>query len=85
METLELTAFQLAEVGEEQRAQHWLRGGFPLSFLAENEKDSLAWRKNFIATFLERDLPSFGVGASQSSEDILPRQWHFSPFDGYSQ
>lgn len=45
-------------------AQHWLRGGFPLSFLAESEKNSLAWRKNFIATFLERDLPSFGVGVS---------------------
>jgi uncharacterized protein len=64
METLEFTAFRLAEVGEGQRAQHWLRGGFPLSFLAESEKDSLAWRKNFIATFLERDLPSFGVGVS---------------------
>jgi predicted AAA+ superfamily ATPase len=32
--------------------------------LADSEKNSLAWRKNFIATFLERDLPSFGVGVS---------------------
>ena len=64
METLELTGFRLAEVGENQCAQHWLRGGFPLSFLANSEKNSLAWRKNFIATFLERDLPSFGVGVS---------------------
>ena len=64
METLELTGFRLAEVGETHCAQHWLRGGFPLSFLADSEKNSLAWRKNFIATFLERDLPSFGVGVS---------------------
>lgn len=64
METLELTGFRLAEVGENHCAQHWLRGGFPLSFLANSEKNSLAWRKNFIATFLERDLPSFGVGVS---------------------
>jgi uncharacterized protein len=64
METLELTGFRLAEVGENQCAKHWLRGGFPLSFLANSEKNSLAWRKNFIATFLERDLPSFGVGVS---------------------
>ncbi|MEN3941758.1 ATP-binding protein [Prosthecobacter sp. SYSU 5D2] len=64
METIELTGFKLKEVGAERSPLHWLRGGFPLSFLAENEKDSFAWRRNFIATFLERDLPSFGVGVS---------------------
>ena len=64
METIELTGFRLSEVGTTSLARHWLRGGFPLSFLADGEKDSLIWRKNFVATFLERDLPSFGVGVS---------------------
>lgn len=39
----------------------WLRGGYPPSFLASSEADSLAWRRNFIQTFLERDLPQLGV------------------------
>lgn len=39
----------------------WLRGGFPLSYLAEDEERSLRWREIFIRTFLERDLPSLGV------------------------
>lgn len=38
----------------------WLRGGFPDSFLAESEADSLAWRVDFIHTYLERDVPQFG-------------------------
>ena len=37
----------------------WLRGGFPESFLAANDADSLAYRLNFIATYLERDIPQF--------------------------
>ncbi|MBC3785955.1 ATP-binding protein [Spirosoma utsteinense] len=38
----------------------WLRGGFPDSFLAQNDTASLRWRLNFIATYLERDVPQFG-------------------------
>jgi predicted AAA+ superfamily ATPase len=38
----------------------WLRGGFPDSFLAQNDQDSLVFRKNFIRTYLERDIPQFG-------------------------
>lgn len=56
-----MTGFSLAEVGVEVQARHWLRGGFPLSFLARAEADSLAWRKNFIQTLLERDLPQAGI------------------------
>ena len=55
IETVSISGFNLAEVGVEALSQHWLRGGFPLSFLAGSETDSLAWRKNFIQTFLERD------------------------------
>jgi uncharacterized protein len=39
----------------------WLRGGFPLSYLAVDEEASYAWRQDFIRTFLQRDLPGLGV------------------------
>ncbi len=39
----------------------WLRGGYPNSFLAKNETESLKWRDSFLKTYLERDLPQFGV------------------------
>jgi predicted AAA+ superfamily ATPase len=38
----------------------WLRGGFPRSFLADSDEDSAGWRREFIRTFLERDLPQLG-------------------------
>jgi uncharacterized protein len=40
----------------------WLRGGFPRSFLAASDADSLAWRASAIASHVEVDLPQFGVG-----------------------
>lgn len=61
VETIPVSGFSLSEVGIDSLSSHWLRGGFPLSFLANSEADSLAWRKNFIQTFLERDLPQWGV------------------------
>jgi predicted AAA+ superfamily ATPase len=61
VEIVRMAGFTLAEVGVDSTAQHWLRGGFPLSYLAGSDEDSAAWRKNFIQTFLERDLPQFGV------------------------
>ena len=61
VETVAISGFSLAEVGVEMQSRHWLRGGFPLSFLAASETDSLAWRKNFVQMFLERDLPQWGV------------------------
>ena len=53
--------FSLAEVGEAAQARHWLRGGFPLAFLADNDEASFIWRKNFVQTFVERDLPQLGI------------------------
>ncbi len=61
METVPISAFSLAEVGVDAMQGHWLRGGFPLSFLAASDSDSFTWRKNFVQTFLERDLPRWGV------------------------
>ena len=56
----ELDGFDLAEVGIARADRLWLRGGFPKSFLARSESDSMRWRQELIATFLERDIPSLG-------------------------
>jgi uncharacterized protein len=72
METITMGGFNLAETGVKTLARHWLRGGLPLSFLARAEADSLSWRKNFIQTFLERDLPQWGIGAPAAA---LLRFW----------
>ncbi len=61
LETIQLSGFSLSEVGETALNKHWLRGGFPRSFLATSNSNSFDWRKNFILTFLERDVPQFGV------------------------
>ncbi len=45
--------------------KHWLRGGFPLSFLARSEAQSVEWLESFIRSYIERDLGSlFGVELS---------------------
>jgi hypothetical protein len=61
LETVPLEGFRLADLGAAAQARHWLRGGFPLSFTARTEPDSLAWRRQFLQIFLERDLPQLGV------------------------
>ena len=61
LETIAISGFSLSEVGQKNLSQHWLRGGFPLSYLAASDADSQIWRKNFIQTFLERDLPRWGI------------------------
>ena len=61
MERIEIGGFTVAEVGLQSVAQLWRRGSFPLAFLARTEMDSLAWRKQFIQTLLERDFPQWGV------------------------
>ncbi len=57
---LELGGFSLDIAGMEQK-KLWVRGTFPRSYLAEDEKNSFSWRSDFITTFLERDIPSLGV------------------------
>ncbi len=57
----ELPPLRLDEVGIEAMRTLWLRGGFPLSYLADDESRSLRWRDVFVRTFLERDLPQLGV------------------------
>ena len=61
IETITMMGFGLGEVGVDALSRHWLRGGFPLSFLARSDPDSNSWRKNFVQTFLERDLIQLGI------------------------
>lgn len=61
VEFIELSGFNIQETGSYDWEKLWLRGGFPRSFLAGSDKDSLAWREGFIRTFLERDIPQLGI------------------------
>ncbi len=69
---LELTPFMLDEVGAENLYTLWLRGGFPRSFLAPDDRASLEWRQDFVRTFLERDIPQLGFRIPASS---IRRLW----------
>lgn len=59
----ELAPFDVSEIkpGHAGLADFWLRGGYPLSWLAESDEASFAWRESFILTHLERDIPAFGI------------------------
>ena len=72
VELITMGGFDLAEVGSNESTKLWLRGGFPDSFTATNESNSFSWRKNFIQTFLERDLPSAGISIEPAA---LYRFW----------
>jgi uncharacterized protein len=51
----------LGEVGVGELDRLWLRGGFPRSYTARSLRESGAWRRDFIRTFLERDIPQLGL------------------------
>jgi len=74
IEYIELGPFSVLEVGStrENRDALWLRGGFPESFLAQNNNESFCWRENFIRTYLERDVPQFGP---RIPSEVLGRFW----------
>ena len=57
---VELEPFNVLELGGNAGDRHWIRGGFPDSFLAESDEASAIWRENFIRTYLERDIPQLG-------------------------
>ena len=58
---VDLAGFNLGEVDPGAWRTLWLRGGFPRSYLARETRGSALWRRNFIRTFLERDLPRLGI------------------------
>jgi predicted AAA+ superfamily ATPase len=72
VELITMGGFDLAEVGCAESEKLWLRGGFPDSFTAPNDSDSFSWRKNFIQTFLERDLALAGISIEPTA---LYRFW----------
>ena len=50
----------------------WIRGGFPDSYLAKSDRDSFKLRKDFIRTYLERDVAQFGP---RIPAETLERLW----------
>ena len=71
-ERIEIGGFDLQELGSDSLPSLWQRGGFPVSFLAASDEDSLAWRGQFIQDLLERDLPQWGV---RTPATTLRRFW----------
>lgn len=72
VEIVELTGFQQDEIPAGQEMRLWERGGFPRSFLASDDGDSFAWRRNFSRTFLERDLGALGF---RMAPQAMARFW----------
>jgi uncharacterized protein len=58
---VDLAGFDMRELGRDHLLRLWSRGGFPLSYLADDDAASLAWRGDFARTFLERDIPQLGI------------------------
>jgi len=69
---LELGPFDALEIDPAAIETLWVRGGFPRSFLAESDDLSMEWRRDFIRTYLERDVPQFG---SRIPAETLRRFW----------
>ena len=72
VEIIEKRGFDGGEVEDADLGRLWLRGGFPRSFLAKSDADSLQWRRDFVRTFLERDLAGLGFGLAPAA---LGRFW----------
>ena len=60
-EPIRIGGFSLGELGQSATTALWERGGFPRSFLARGDEDSVAWRQWFVQTLLERDFPQWDV------------------------
>ncbi len=72
IERVLMGGFSLSEVGQKVLKKHWLRGGLPRSFLSKSDEESFIWRREYIQSFIERDLPLHGM--SLSAMTIL-RYW----------
>ena len=59
-EFIELSGFNFIETDKSNIQDLWIRGGYPLSYLAGSTEESISWREAFIRTFLERDIPQLG-------------------------
>jgi predicted AAA+ superfamily ATPase len=72
VEIIEMRGFDLNELPAKARETLWQKGGFPRSYLAADDEASAVWRRDFIRTFLERDLAALGFGLSSS---LMGRFW----------
>jgi len=74
IEYVDMQPLDVTEVGTEEDVLNrlWIQGGFPDSFLARSEGDSLKLRKSFVRTYLERDVPQFGP---RIPAETLERLW----------
>ncbi len=74
IEYVELQPLDVTEVGAADNAVNrlWIRGGFPDSYLAKTGRDSFRLRKDFIRTYLQRDVPQFGP---RIPAETLERLW----------
>lgn len=61
IEVIETAGFTLEETGADDAEALWVRGGFPRSFTAADDAASGIWRREFIRTVVERDLPQLGM------------------------
>ncbi len=73
---LELSQFSVLELAQQDNMfdmeTHWLRGGFPDSYLASLDEESWAWRSDFISSYVERDIPLMGPRISATT---MRRLW----------
>lgn len=75
IEYIHLAPLNVLEAGTQKSFDQdmlWLRGGFPDSYLAADNADSYVYRRNFIRTYLERDIPQFGPRVPATT---LERLW----------
>jgi predicted AAA+ superfamily ATPase len=69
---VDMTPLGVLEVPADAHEDLWVRGGFPDSFLAQDLRHALSWRKDLLRTYLERDVPMFG---SRVPSETLRRFW----------
>ena len=74
IEYVELDPLDVSEAAPDARAMTslWVRGGFPDSFLAADDPDSMTFRRNFVRSYLERDVAQFG---RRIPAETLERFW----------
>lgn len=72
VELFPVNVHEYTQDSTEEVSRLWLRGGFPDSLLASTDRDSLRWRRDFIRTYLERDIPQMGP---RIAAETLDRFW----------
>lgn len=74
----ELDGLGLADLRAGTWRRLWLRGGYPRSFLARNDAESVAWRADLRRTYIEQDLPALGPGfPARTIERVWEMLAHF--------